>query len=83
MTRYAIDIDRITVQGGVNVSRHELDRLVTVAVQQALAQTALPAGRTMHASVELRSRALGDTPSVAREIGRAVAHAARRGTRHG
>jgi hypothetical protein len=86
MTTWHLDVDRVRISG-VNargVDAAALRPIVEQAVRAALETGALPAGRTVNASVEIRvpRGGLSSVSAIASAVGRGVANAAR-GAAHG
>jgi hypothetical protein len=74
---WQVRVDRIVVNGveGPAPSVAELQPLIEAAVRAAVAEAALPAGRSMHASVQVQAPVIGGAGAVAHAVGGAVAQA--------
>jgi len=75
---YQVDVDRVVIEGvAAPLDAAALRPLVEAAIARALGQSALPGGRTMHASVQIESRAIvsGGAPAVASAVASGVAQA--------
>ncbi|HKH91621.1 MAG TPA: hypothetical protein VKA54_07450 [Gemmatimonadaceae bacterium] len=85
MTIWHLDVGRVRLVGA---DVHRLDAaglraLVEQAVQSALETAPLPAGKTMHASIDVRVPSLASGASVAVAIASGVTRAVGRGHAHG
>lgn len=79
MTIWHLDVDRVRITG-VSARRVDVTTLgpiVEQAVRTALATATLPAGRAVHASVQLRVPTLSNSSAIAGAVARGVASAAR------
>ncbi len=86
MTRYHIDVDRVVVAGAgtENLDASELRALIEHAVARDLADTPLPGGRTMRASVQVAAPPLaGGAESVASAVASGIARAVGGGSSRG
>lgn len=84
MTTWHLDVGRVRISGvnARSVDAAALRPIVEQAVRAALETAALPAGRTMSASVEVHVPRLSSVSAIAGAVGRGVANAAR-GAAHG
>ena len=83
--QWQVTIDRLVVTG-VDCPvppPGELQPLIEAAVRAAVADAALPAGRSMRAAVQVQVPALGHAGAIAQAVGGAVAQAVHGGPRRG
>ena len=82
---WRLSIDRVVVSGvtGPALGAGELHALIEAAVRTAVADAALPTGRSMRTAVQVQAPALGSAQAIAQAVGSGVAQAVRGGRSHG
>ncbi len=77
MTIWNLDIDHVRVEGATNsgLGAAELRALVVAAVEQALEGVALPNGRAVKTTVEVRVPSLANGTAIAHAVAHGVSQA--------